>query len=290
MKYLDLSDTGLANAIPSQLGSLSHLRYLDLSYTVLSGALPFQVGILPLLHSLRLYGFLGLEIKDENWLSSLSSLTTLSLYSFFNLDFSHPWLQIISDHLPNLRELSLVRCGLSDHHILSLFPSQSNISTSLSILDLSRNILTSTTFQLLSNYSPNLQELHISDNNIVLSSPHYSNFPSLEILDLSFNNLTQASIFQGNLNFSTKLQTLYLGNCGLTDKKFPVSSSSIKNSHSLVTLDLSDNLLKSSVVFHWLCNFTVNLQSLHLDNNLLEGPIPDGFWKVMRSLKQQLVR
>ncbi|XP_047161813.1 receptor-like protein EIX2 [Vigna umbellata] len=282
--YLDLSGNCFSGAIPHELGNLSHMMYLDLSGNSLSGTLPFQVGNLPLLRSLRLDGSSGLKIKDENWLSSLSSLTTLSLHSFPYLDFSHPWLQIISEHLPNLRELSLVKCGLSDYHISSLFPSQFNISTSLSILDLSNNILTSSTFQLLSNYSPNLQELHISDNNIVLSSSHYPNFPSLVDLDLTTNNLTQASILQWNFNFSTKLQNLYLGNCGLTDKNFLVSSTSIKDSHYLVTLDLSLNLL-TSAIFDWVFNCTTNLQSLYLNDNLIEGPIPYAFGKVMNSLE-----
>ncbi|XP_027922462.1 receptor-like protein EIX2 [Vigna unguiculata] len=305
LRYLDLSDTGLANAIPSALGSLSHLRYLDLSYNELSaipsqlgnlshltyldlsgnslsGALPLQVGNLPLLHSLRLDGRSGLHLKDEKWLTSLSSLTTLTLYSFSYLHFSHPWL---SDHLPNLRELSLVQCGLSDHHISSLFPSQSNLSTSLSILDLSDNILTSSTFQSLSNYSSNLQELHLSGNDIVSAYPHYPNFPSLVLLDLSSNNLTQTSIFQGIFNFSTKLQNLYLRNSSLTERNFAVTSASIKNSLSLVTLDLSGNLLKSSAIFNWVFNFTTNLQSLSLDANLIEGPIPDALGKVMNSLE-----
>ncbi|XP_014499714.1 LRR receptor-like serine/threonine-protein kinase GSO2 [Vigna radiata var. radiata] len=281
MRYLDLSLNFRINGeIPSQLGSLSHLRYLYLSGNSLSGALPFQVGNLPLLHSLRLDGNFGLKIKDENWLSSLSSLTTLSLDCFPYLGISN-----ISEHLPNLRELSLDYCALSDADISLLFPSHSNISTSLSILSLSNNKLTSLTFQLLSNYSPNLQELYLSANNIVLSSPNYLNFPSLLILDLSSNNLTQTSIFQEHLNFSTKLQQLTLFDCGLTDKSFLVSSSYTKNSLSLVTLVISNNLLKSPVVFHWVCNFTANLQSLFLENNLLEGPIPDGFGKVMNSLK-----
>ncbi|XP_014512271.1 LRR receptor-like serine/threonine-protein kinase GSO2 [Vigna radiata var. radiata] len=286
--YLDLSGNSFSGTIPHELGNLSHMMYLDLSGNSLSGTLPFQVGNLQLLHSLRLDGSFGLKIKDEHWLSSLSSLTTLSLYSFPSLDFSHPWLQIISHHLPNLRKLSLVRCGLSDYHISSLFPSQFNISTSLSILDLSYNILTSSTFQLLSNYSPNLQELHISDNNIVLSSSHYANFPSLVVLDLSSNNLTQVSLFQWNFNFSTKLQNLYLGNCGLTDKNFHVSSTSIKDSHYLVTLNLSLNML-TSAIFDWVFNITTNLQSLSLSDNLIEGPIPDAFGKVMNSLEVLIV-
>ena len=111
-------------------------------------------------------------------------LTNLALYYLHNLD----WLQMII--FPNLRELRLVDCSLSDIHIQSLFYSYSNFSTSLTILDISSNMLTSSTFQLLSNFSLNLQELYLSHNNIVLSSPFHSNFPSLVILDLSYNNMT----------------------------------------------------------------------------------------------------
>ncbi|XP_014499770.1 receptor kinase-like protein Xa21 [Vigna radiata var. radiata] len=71
---------------------------------------------------------------------------------------------------------------------------------------------------------------------------------------------------------------------GLTDKSFVVPSAYTKSSLFLVTLDLSNNLLNSPVVFHWFYNFSANLQRLSLTNNLLEGPIPNGFGKVMNSL------
>ncbi|CAJ1953044.1 unnamed protein product [Sphenostylis stenocarpa] len=126
--------------------------------------------------------------------------------------------------------------GLEDTDIQSLFHSYSNLPTSLIFLDLSVNMLTSSTFQFLSNFSLNLQQLDLSRNNIVLSSPVYANFPSLNSLS------------------------------------------------SLVFLDLSLNLLKSSTIFYWLFNSTTNLR-VYIGYNLLEGVIPDGFGKVMKSLE-----
>ncbi|ESW24066.1 hypothetical protein PHAVU_004G099700 [Phaseolus vulgaris] len=146
-------------------------------------------------------------------------------------------------------------------------------------------MLTSSTFQLLSNFSLNLQQLYLSHNNILLSSPLHSNLPSLVALDLSYNNMT-SFVFQGSFNFSSKLQNLYLQNCSLRDDSFLMSAFSITNSSpSLVSLDISSNLFKSSSIFYWLFNSTTNLRALYLNDNVLEGPILDGFGKVMNSLE-----
>ncbi|XP_052722647.1 probable LRR receptor-like serine/threonine-protein kinase At3g47570 [Vigna angularis] len=279
LRYLDLSYNNLDGKIPCQLGNMSQLRYLGLSANSFSGALPFQVGNLPYLKTLRLGGDFDVKPKDADWLSSLSSLTHLAIDGLHNPD----WLHMI--HYPKLGELRLVHCSLSDTHIHSLFYSPSNFSNSLTILDLSSNMLTSSTFQLLSNFSLNLQELYLSHNNIVLSSPVHSTFPSLVILDLSYNKMS-SSVFQCIFNFSSKLQNLYLQNCSLGDDSFLMSAISITNSSSsLVSLDLSFNLLKSSSIFYWLFNSTTNLRTLKLNDNMLEGPIPDGFGKEMNSLE-----
>ncbi|RYR06542.1 hypothetical protein Ahy_B05g073867 [Arachis hypogaea] len=87
-------------------------------------------------------------------------------------------------------------------------------------------------------------------------------FPSLVILDLSYNNLT-SSIFQANFNFGSNLEELDLSNSSLMDTTFLVSFTSIVNSSSsLVDLRLSANLFTSSNIFHWIFNFTTN-QSSH---------------------------
>ncbi|XP_020958936.1 LRR receptor-like serine/threonine-protein kinase FLS2 isoform X2 [Arachis ipaensis] len=287
LQYLDLSYNDLDGVIPYQLKHLRQLQYLCLQgYLELSGAIPFQSGDLPLLHTLKLHGDFVLESKGVEWVSNLSFLNTLDFTSM-SVGNSHQWLQMIRKHIPNLTELRLSDCSLSDNDVQFLFDIHSNYSstTSLTILDFSNNLLTSSTFQLLSNFSDNLRELYLSHNSIVLSHSHYPNFLSLVSLDLSYNNLTSL-VFQGNFNFGSHLEMLYLSNCSLTDTSFLVSSTSIVNSSSsLVSVDLYSNLLTSSNIFHWIFNFTANLHTLSLGYNLLEGPVPLGFDKAMKSLE-----
>jgi hypothetical protein len=223
LEYLDLSETNIYGNIPRQLRNLSRLQYINLDETILYGKLPFLAGNLPMLQTLKLGVYFDITYDDMKWLSTLPLLTNLVLSGqFLRFGLLHHFLQTIRKIIPNLRELRLVGFGLMDNDVSTLFHSHSNFSTFPTILDFSENMLTSSTFQLLSNLSLNIQELHLSQNNILLSSHFYPNIPSLVVLDLSYNNLA-SSQFIGNLNFSSKIQEIYLTGCSLTDKNFPVS-------------------------------------------------------------------
>ncbi|KAK7284793.1 hypothetical protein RJT34_19546 [Clitoria ternatea] len=144
LKYLNLAGNFLEGSIPYQLGKLFKLQHLDLSNNNLEGNIPSELGKLSKLQKLFLGGFeydgtLKIDVGNHHggqWLSNLSSLTYLYLHSISNLESSHHWLRMIGK-LPNLKELALIGCNLSDHFILSMGPSKFNFSTSLSAFDLS---------------------------------------------------------------------------------------------------------------------------------------------------------
>lgn len=218
IRYLNLRGNYLAGVIPYQLGNLAQLQFLDLRDNFLDGTIPFKIGDLWMLQSLQLGANSNLEINKENysdakWLSSLSYLKILNLSSF-NIGYSHQWLRILSKMLPNLVELRVSECDLSDINISPLFDSFCNISSSLTILDLSSNMLSSSTFKWLFNFSSNLKELYLSNNNYVLP-PLSFNFDSLLILDLSHNKLLTPDAHLKIVSFSTLAPKIKSFICGI---------------------------------------------------------------------------
>ncbi|KEH25922.1 receptor-like protein [Medicago truncatula] len=275
MEYLDLHRNSFKGKIPSQLGNLSNLQFLDLSYNNLEGNIPSQLGKLTNLQKLYLGGYdfgdLTMDNEDHSrgqWLSNFTSLTHLHMSSISNLYRFNSWLETVGK-LPKLIELSLRNCGLSDHFVHSLSQSKFKFSTSLSILDLSRNkFVSSLIFHMVSNISSNLVELDLSGNQMVdLPSNNFScSLPKLRELRLADNSFTSFMIFQSLSNISSNLVELNLAGNLL---EAPPSHGYGTVIQSLQVLDLSYNKLKG-VAFKSFMNLCA-LRSLDMEeNNLTE--------------------
>ncbi|KHN41265.1 LRR receptor-like serine/threonine-protein kinase GSO1 [Glycine soja] len=259
LRYLNLSYIGLSGRIPYELGNLSKLEYLDLKANFLDGAIPSQLGNLTTLRYLDLSYNSEIEGQIPYQFRNLSQLQYLDLEGTY-LSGAIPFK---IGNLPILHTLMLgqdLDVKSMDTAWLSSLYSLTHLGLdSINNLGSSQHLLLTISkfFPNLRELSLNLEELYLSHNNIVFSSPFHPYFPSLVILDLSYNNMASL-VFQVN------------------------------SSSSLDTLHLSFNLLKSSVIFHWLFNFT-NLRRLHLVANLLEGSIPDGFGKIMNYLEDLVI-
>ncbi|XP_022637034.1 probable leucine-rich repeat receptor-like protein kinase At1g35710 [Vigna radiata var. radiata] len=303
LKYLNLADNYLEGAIPYQFGNLSQLQHLELSDNLLEGNIPSQLGNLSQLHQLYLQHLYNLKISDGGqWLSNLISLTHLYLDSLSNLNHSHIWSQVIAK-LPQLRELSLVDCSLSDHFILSSKHSKFNFSTSLSVFDLSGNTFTSAViFQWVSNITSNLVHLDLSDNNLTEDLPSIlGNLSrgcvrhSLQELDLSANYITGTL---SDISVFSSLKSLFLGANELSGRipegvKLPstledllVWSNSLEggipksfgNACFLLSLDISNNSLSDElpmIISHLSGCARYSLQVLYLHDNQINGTLPD---------------
>ncbi|XP_059436552.1 receptor-like protein EIX2 [Corylus avellana] len=207
LRYLNLSFSLFSGVIPSHIGNLSRLQSLDLNSASYSTNFSNRNS--------------KLEVESLEWLVGFSSLKYLGM-DFVNLEKVPDWVHAINV-LPSLRELHLAGCEL-----VSLPHSISSINfTLLSVIDLSFNDFNSFIPQWLSNVSglstikletsllrgtipiglihlANLHSLNLADNQLSgeitefvdglsqcsnNSSEDSRNFPSLQELDLSFNQM-----------------------------------------------------------------------------------------------------
>ncbi|KAL6989197.1 hypothetical protein U1Q18_014950 [Sarracenia purpurea var. burkii] len=185
LKYLDLSQnrfTGIP--IPEFIGSLSSLQYLDLSSSYFSGSIPHQLMNLSNLRYLDLGGNNYLNVENLEWVSHLSLLSYLDL-STVNLSKAIDWAQFVNN-LPLLEELRLFDCNLPDINPPS---PHFNSSKSLYFVNLFSNLLSSSIFSWLSNFSSSLVHIDLSFNQLQGPLPNFTRFSSLQTLDLGFNQL-----------------------------------------------------------------------------------------------------
>ena len=158
-----------------------------LSFPNFTGILPINLGNLSNLQSLDLGYNSDMTCGNLDWLSHLPSLTHLDL-SFVNLSKAIHWPQAINK-MPSLTELYLSHTELPPI-IPTISISHINSSTSLAVLHLSSNGLTSSIYPWLFCFSSGLVHLDLSMNDLNCSIPDaFGNMTTLAYLDLSWNEL-----------------------------------------------------------------------------------------------------
>ncbi|RZB61469.1 receptor-like protein EIX1 [Glycine soja] len=302
LEYLDLKWNSLDGAIPSQLGKLTSLQHLDLSLNSLSGEIPSEVGVLTSLQHLDLSrNSLRGEIPSE--VGKLTSLRHLDLsFNSFRGEI-HSEVGMLT---------SLQHLDLSGNSLLGEIPSEVGKLTALRYLDLSYNVAIHGEIPY---HFKNLSQLqYLCLRGLNLSGPiplRVGNLPILHTLRLegnfdlkindakwlsslsflttldltSLHNLGSSRYWQQMIGeLITNLRELSLVDCNLTDESVVLSASIQNSSSPLVTLNLNDNSLEGPIPN--LSNFTSlrtlhlsnngllhELESLHLQDNYLEGDI-----------------
>ncbi|RWR91755.1 putative inactive leucine-rich repeat receptor-like protein kinase [Cinnamomum micranthum f. kanehirae] len=269
LSHLDLSGFFFGDKlIPNFFGSFMKLRYLNLSYTYFAGTIPHQLGNISSLHYLDFKQDRDSLLKVDNlqWLSHLSSLEYLDMGSV-NLSMVADWLQPIN-MIPSLSVLRLSSCGLRN------FPTLPHLNfTSLTILDLSSNAITSKSLDWLSNL-PNLESLDLSHNRLEAPFPSSLRGCNLLKLDFSWNNMTgEVNRFLESLtrcsasNLKKHESSVFMRELDLSYNNFSGTiPESLGQLTELVHLRMSHNSLEGTISEAHFANLT-RLETLYMSEN-----------------------
>ena len=253
---LDLSESQLTGAIPTELGRLANLRGLYLYDNQLTGVIPTELGSLANLQALSLWGNrLGGPIPAE-----LGRLANLRFLLLSGSQLTGPIPASLGD-LANLEWLYLY-----DSQLTGPIPAELGDLANLQRLVLYRNELTGPVPAWLGDLA-NLQQVVLSQNQLTGPIPtELGGLTSLQRLLLWGNELTGP--IPSELGNPSNLEDLYLSRNQLTG---PIPSELVDLAN-LEVLSLWQNQLTGPIPTEF--GDLANLIELSLSQNQLTGPIP----------------
>ncbi|KAI9185569.1 hypothetical protein LWI28_008459 [Acer negundo] len=325
LQVLHLYQNEFNGTFPVEIGDLSNLRVLSLAYNdkFVPAKIPVEFGKLKNLTSLR---FTGVNLIGEipDCLNNLSSLETLDLsrnhlegkipswvFKFKNLTELYLNGNRLSGEIPKTVEtLNLVEIDLSMNNLTGSVPEDFGKLQNLQLLSLHSNQLSG---EIPSSIGliPNLKDFWVFDNNLsgVLPSElglhsklemvavshnraipsSFCNLSSLQLLDLSYNNLygeipqclgNSTTIWGLDLrmnNFHGSIPQTFSNGCHLKTMNLNGNQlegslpPSLVNCGNLEVLDVGNNKINDTFP-HWLASIP-QLQVLILRSNKFHGPL-----------------
>ncbi|URD84982.1 LRR receptor-like serine threonine-protein kinase [Musa troglodytarum] len=266
LKYLYLSNNSFSgNLSPRITNTMPSLQWFDLSMNNMSGEIPFSYCQLRNLEGLQLYENNLSRVIPNCWKTS-SNLLLLDLSS-------NKLVGGVPDSLCNLQMLESLH--LSHNNLSGQIPHCLKSCTELATLDLGHNNFIGNIPTWIGESLLYLKTLSLRSNAFTGSIPQLSSLPSLRILDLSNNNLSEDMwlfIKGSELEYTTRqlsMDTLIDLSNNYLSGNIPEE---LGNLHGLRSLNLSKNYLIGQIP--WSIGRMKQLEVLDLSRNNLSGAIP----------------
>ncbi|XP_052298185.1 receptor-like protein 13 isoform X13 [Citrus sinensis] len=266
LEYLTLDYSSLHISLLQSIASFTSLKNLSMSYCEVNGVLSGQG--LERLTNLKMLDLRG-NLFNNSILSSLarlSSLTSLDL-SYNRLEGSINVKEF--DSLSNLEELDMSGNEIDNFEVPQGYKGLRKLKTlyllGVGIRDGSKLLQSMGSF-------PSLNNLDLSYNNFtdtVTTTQELHNFANLEYLALDFSSL-HTSLLQSIASF-TSLKKLSMTNCEVNGVLSGQALETLSRLTNLKMLDLRGNLFNNSILSS-LAHLS-SLTSLDLSENKLEGSI-----------------
>ena len=298
LRHLDLSGNKLWGSLPNSIGNLSLLQSMSISSNFLNGTIPPSVGQLSNLIHFSAYDNFWKTVITEAHLVNLTELKSLQITTEINralvFNVSYDWVPpfrlknlhlrncLVGPQFPVWLQVQTQLTGavtISNAGISGSIPDNwiCNMSSNITSLDLSNNLLKGHLSNLLAFQDPNAV-VH-SHNNLLVDSI-LQKYPNLLFLFLHHNLLT-GPIPSNIGDLMPNLRMLYLSNNHLSG----VIPSDVQTMSNLAVLSLSDNQFSGELFDYW--GELRLLFVIDLANNSLYGKIPSsiGFLITLENLE-----